>query len=160
MQNEKKIKVLVDVFDVPSTKDVLKMNIDGLKIHSTDLSNPHLLKFISSQKLPLLLSTAGCYPNEIDEALQILMKIKKEIVLMHGFQGFPTRLEDSNLFRISEIKNRFGFPVGLMDHISGSSKMASIIPLLGIALGAVVIEKHITLDRNKKRNRLLFCIKS
>lgn len=145
-----KIKVLVDVFDVSSTKDVLKMNVDGLKIHSTDLSNPYLLKFISSQKLPLLLSTAGCYPNEVDEALRILMKTKKEIVLMHGFQGFPTSLEDSNLLRILEIKNRFGFPVGLMDHISGSSKMASIMPLLGICLGAVVIEKHITLDRNKK----------
>jgi len=145
-----KIKVLVDVFDVSSTKDVLKMNVDGLKIHSTDLSNPYLLKFISSQKLPLLLSTAGCYPNEVDEALRILMKTKKEIVLMHGFQGFPTNLEDSNLLRILEIKNRFGLPVGLMDHISGSSKMASIMPLLGICLGAVVIEKHITLDRNKK----------
>ena len=146
----RKIKIFVDVFDISSAKDVVKMNVDGLKIHSTDISNPYLLKFISSQKLPLLLSTAGCYPNEVDEALQILMKTKKEIVLMHGFQGFPTRLEDTNLLRILEIKNRFGFPVGLMDHISGSLKMVSIIPLLGIGLGAVVIEKHITLDRNKK----------
>ncbi|MGI0023071.1 MAG: N-acetylneuraminate synthase family protein, partial [Nitrososphaeraceae archaeon] len=144
------LKVFVDVFGVKSAKLISKLNIDGFKIHSADVSNPHVLKFLAKANKPLLISTGGCLLNEIDDALNILLKIPKEIILMHGFQGYPTRLEDLNLLRISELKQRSGLPVGLMDHVSGDSKMALITSLLGISLGATVIEKHITLDRSKK----------
>ncbi len=147
---QKKLKVFVDVFGVKSARDISKLNIDGYKIHSADLSNPYLLEFLSSVKKPILVSAAGSKLNEIDEALRILQRVPKEIVLMHGFQGYPTKLEDLNLSRISEIKKRYDLPVGLMDHIDGDSEMATIIPLLGLSLGATVIEKHITLDRSKK----------
>ena len=81
---------------------------------------------------------------------------------MHGFQGFPTKLEDLNLNRISELKSKYNLPVGISDHISGDSKMAIVIPLLGISKVVTVIEKHITLDRAKKGiwilARKLFCL--
>jgi len=144
------LKVFVDVFGVKSAKQISKLNIDGFKIHSADVSNPHVLKFLAKKDKSLLISTGGCLLNEIDEALNILLKIPKEIILMHGFQGYPTKLEDLNLLRIYELKQRFGMPVGFMDHVSGDSKMALITPLLGISQGATVIEKHITLDRSKK----------
>jgi N,N'-diacetyllegionaminate synthase len=146
----KKLKVFVDIFGIKSLNDFSMFNIDGYKIHSADVSNPAILHYFSSKNIPILLSVAGSLPNEIDNALRILSKTKKEIVLMHGFQGYPTKINDLNLSRISSLKNKFGFPVGLMDHLSGDSQIALQIPLLGIAMGAQVIEKHITLDRNLK----------
>lgn len=143
-----KLKVFVDVFGIKSAKEISNFNVDGFKIHSSDLGNPVLIKFLASLKKPILLSTAGCLPNEIDEALKILSR--DNVVLMHGFQGYPTKLDDLDLLQIQELKSRYGLPVGLMDHISGDSQLSKIIPLLGISLGACVVEKHITIDRSKK----------
>lgn len=145
----KNLQVYVDVFGIKSANFISKLGVDGYKIHVSDITNPYILNYLSRTSKPLLLSTAGCYPNEIHEALRILSKKEKSITLMHGFQGFPTKLGDINLLRLIELKNRFGMQVGLMDHISGDSNMAMIIPLLGICLGASVIEKHITLDRGQ-----------
>lgn len=146
----KKLKVFVDVFGVQSAKDISKLGIDGYKIHSADITNPHLIQFLARTKKPILLSTAGCLLNEVDEAIKSLLKIPKEIALMHGFQGYPTKLDDMNLLRISELKKKYDLPVGLMDHVSGNSPMAFNLPLIGIGMGATIIEKHITLDRSKK----------
>jgi len=146
----KKLKVFVDVFGVQSAKNISKLGIDGYKIHSADISNPNLIQFLARTKKPILLSTAGCLLNEVDEAIKSLAKIPKEIALMHGFQGYPTKLDDINLLRISELKKKYDLPVGLMDHVSGNSPMAIILPLIGIGMGATIIEKHITLDRSKK----------
>ena len=147
---QQNLKVFVDVFGVESAKTISKLDVDGYKIHSADLSNPYLLKFLANTNKPILLSTAGCIINEIDEALKTLLKVPKEIVLMHGFQGYPTELKDMNLFRILKLKERYDMPIGIMDHVAGDSEMAKIIPLLGITLGATVVEKHLTLDRSKK----------
>ena len=66
---------------------------------------------------------------------------------MHGFQGYPTQITDLNLSRICELKNQFCLPVGIMEHVSGDSKLSLVAPLIGISLGAIVVEKHLTLDR-------------
>ena len=147
---KKKLKVFVDVFGVQSLKSLSKLRIDGYKIHSADLSNPNLLQFLAKTQKTILLSAAGSLPNEIDEAIKILSKTSKEIVVMHGFQGYPTKLSDSNLLRIKTLKEKYDLPIGLMDHVSGNSPMSISIPLLGIGLGATIIEKHLTLDRSKK----------
>jgi N,N'-diacetyllegionaminate synthase len=144
-----KLRVFVDVFGVQSAKSILKL-VDGIKIHSADLTNPPLLKLLSKYNKPILLSTAGCYLNEIDEALKILLLKPKEIVLMHGFQGYPTEISDINLNRMKKLREKYDIPVGIMDHVSGDSEMATIIPLLGVSSGATVVEKHLTLDRAEK----------
>ncbi len=147
---KKNLKVFVDIFGVQSLKSLSKFNIDGYKIHSADLSNPTLLQFLAKTQKTVLLSAAGSLPNEIDEAITILSKTPKEIAIMHGFQGYPTKLSDSNLLRIKTLKAKYDLPIGLMDHISGNSPMSISIPLIGIGLGATIIEKHLTLDRSKK----------
>ena len=146
----KHLQTFVDIFGIKSAKDISQFKIDGYKIHSTDLSNPYLLQFLSRKNMPVLLSTAGSLLNEIDEALKTLLKTPKEIILMYGFQGYPTKLEDINLLHILELQKKYCLPLGIMDHAPGDSEMAPIIPLLGITLGATVIEKHITHDRSKK----------
>ena len=143
-----KIKFYVDVFGLKGIKEISKLKVDGIKIHSTDVNNPKLLKFATKLKIPILLSTAGCTVSEIDYAVTELSK--NRVILMHSFQGYPTELKDLNLQKILSLKEKFRLPIGLMDHISGDSKLAMIVPLLGISLGAEIIEKHITLDRSEK----------
>ena len=143
-----KIKFYVDVFGLKGIQDISKLKIDGIKIHSTDLNNPKLLKFATKLKIPILVSTAGCTLSEIDHAVTTLSK--NELILMHSFQGYPTEIKDLNLKRIIALKEKFALPIGLMDHVSGDSKLSMIVPLLGIGLGVQIIEKHITLDRSKK----------
>lgn len=152
VQYSKKLKLSVffDVFGKKSASKVLELGIDGVKIHSADVSNPHLLDFLSKKNIPILVSAAGCTEFEITKAISILNETKKSIVLMHGYQGYPTQINDLNLNRIEFLKKKFGLPIGLMDHVSGNSEMAQIIPIIGISKGASVIEKHITLDREKK----------
>ena len=147
---KKNLLVFADVYGLKSAKFMSTLKIDGFKIHSTDMTNPEILNYFSKINLPILLSTAGCNLNEIHEALKILDKNKKNLTLMHGFQGYPTKILDINLRRLIELQNNFGINVGLMDHISGDSSMSTVIPLLGICFGATIIEKHITLDRDQK----------
>jgi|SaaInlV_135m_DNA_2_1039731.scaffolds.fasta_scaffold11797_1 N,N'-diacetyllegionaminate synthase len=144
------LKVFADVFGINSAKSCLDLGIDGFKIHSSDLMNPSLLRFLSKEKTPLLLSTGGCFLNEIDEAIKILQSTPKEIVLMHGFQGYPTKLSDLNLNKIKKLKEKYLSKVGIMDHVSGGSELSLIIPIVGIGMGATIIEKHITLNRDEK----------
>ena len=145
-----KLNIFADIFGIKSANFALKQKISTFKIHSSDVTNPILLEYFSKLNHRVLLSTAGCYPNEIEEAIKILQFRKKEIILMHGFQGYPTKINELNLKRIIKLENQYNLPVGIMDHLSGDSKMAKIIPLLAFGLGAKIIEKHITLDRGKK----------
>ena len=146
----KKLKVFVDVFGINSAKMAHNLKVDGYKIHTSDITNPILLEFFSKLKKPILLSTAAATTDEILHALEKLSLTKKEIILMHGFQGYPTQVTDLDLSRISKLKNQFDLPVGIMEHVSGDSKLSLIAPLLGISLGAIVVEKHLTLDRSLK----------
>jgi len=146
-----KLKVLVDVDGIKSAKEISKFDIDGYKIHATDTLNPFLLDFLSNQKKPILVSTAGSFPNEVEESIKILKKVKKEIVLMHSYQAYPTEIQELNLAKIKKLNERFGLPVGIMDHVDGNTELALLVPLLGICCGASVVEKHITLDRSQKR---------
>jgi N,N'-diacetyllegionaminate synthase len=147
---KRKLKIFFDVFGLKSAKLAKNFNADGYKIHLSDITNPDILNYFSSSKKPILLSTAGANEIEIQNAIDVLTKRKKEITLMHGYQGFPTNINDLNLKRILELKTKFDLPIGIMDHISGDSNMSQIIPLLALTLGVSIIEKHITLNRNEK----------
>jgi N,N'-diacetyllegionaminate synthase len=146
----KKLKVFFDVFGVKSTKKLSKLRIDGYKIHASDLGNPQMLDLFSKMTKPLLISAAGAYLNEIEEALKRLQKKPKEIGIMYGFQGYPTSIKDTNLLNLLELRKRFDHTIGISDHTSGDSAMAQITPLLAIGLGATIVEKHLTLNRDDK----------
>jgi len=151
LSKQKNLKVIFDVFSIKTAKEVLGFsNVDGIKIHTSDTINPKLLKFLSNQKISILLSTGGSTFNEIDEAIKILNKTPKEIILLHGFQSYPTKLKETNLLRLNQLRKKFQKPIGLMDHISGDSDMSIMIPLIAVGMGVNIIEKHITLDRSKK----------
>ena len=144
--------VFADVFGLKAAKLAVKLGADAFKIHSSDTLNIPLLQFLELQNKPILISCGGTKLIEIKFALNQLIKARKEkrIVLMHGFQNFPTKLNDSNLSWISYLESSYSLPIGFMDHLDAEDPMSIILPLLGVAAGAKIIEKHFTLDRTWK----------
>lgn len=142
-------RVYCDVFGTDALAVAVDLGVDGFKVHSSDLGNQTLLQKLAT--LPasrVFLSTGGCTAREIAYAIDQVGK-KHRPVLLHGFQSYPTAVEDSTLQRLRWLHEQFGIfvDIGYQDHVDGSDPFAMTLPLLAIAMGAKVIEKHVTLDR-------------
>ncbi len=147
----KELAVWCNVFDPVSVQFSAENGADALKIHSTDLSNPYMLDAVAATGLPLALAVGGSYEEEIVYAINYLKnKNLENIIIMHGYQGFPTAINDNNLKFIDTLKKKYGFPVGFQDHAEGNSEAAIWLPIMAIATGASLIEKHVTYDANLK----------
>ena len=145
------IFMLADVFGVGSAKMLLARGIDGFKIHATDIRNNKLLIFLARSGKPLLLSVGGTHREEIEDAVTLLKKHNAtEVILLHGFQSYPTLLSDTNLNKLSVLQHTFGLPVGFADHIGGDHQLRYDLCALAVGMGAAVIEKHITIERALK----------
>lgn len=152
LSKERGLKFFCDIFGMDSYEICKNLTADGIKIHSSDISNYQLLSTISGWDNDIFLSCGGATELEIHRALKILKSLEnnKQIILMHGFQNFPTSKEETNLNRLKTLAQLFLQPVGFMDHIDAESTLSQTLPLLAIASGACVIEKHITMDRSLK----------
>ena len=138
-------------YDVESIRFLIENEVDAFKIHSSDNSNPEVLKEVARSQKPIFLSCGASKIEEIKDAINFLKKNgTKDIVLMHGFQSFPTKLKDTHLNYIKTLKRIFGLNVGFYDHVEGGSILAKIIPIMAIGYGAQVIEKHFILNREEK----------
>lgn len=147
----KQLKIVTEIFDDPSVDIVRAMNVDVVKVHSTSISDIALLKRIAGLGKTVLLSVGGSHKAEVDKALETLHGAgRDDIVLMQGFQNFPTALEDIHLNKIDSLREAYDLPVGVQDHVDGESIFARIVPLMAVAKGAQYIEKHFTLDRSLK----------
>ena len=146
------IKIYCDILGERAFELAKKLNIDGYKIHSSDISNTKLLNRISKQDKKIFLSCGGAKLTEIYCALKILLKEKKKIILLHGFQSYPTKIEDTDLNRLKNLKVEFGDKVeyGFQDHIAGQDKYNLYVCLIALGYGVTYIEKHITFNRKKK----------
>jgi sialic acid synthase SpsE len=145
------IPVLADVFDRPSLGLGESGGVQAYKIHSTDMENPEFIRAVAATGKPLLLSTGGCDLQDVSRAIEgAEAEGNEQIMLLHGVQNFPTRVEDSHLRYMGTLKETFGLPVGFLDHVDGGSPMALVLPALALAFGADLIEKHMTLDRAAK----------
>ncbi len=138
-------------YDVESIKFLVKNDVDAFKIHSSDSSNPEVLKEVAQSQKPIFLSCGASKIEEIKEAINFLRKNgTKDMVLMHGYQSFPTKLKDSHLNYIKTLERIFGLNIGYYDHVEGGSILSKIIPIMAIGYGAQVIEKHFILNRDEK----------
>lgn len=143
--------VLADVFGPESAKVMHSLGVDGYKIHSSDTTNLELIKQVAAYGKTIFLSCGGSRQLEVTEAVQTIRGAGNEhIVLLHGFQNYPTRLEDTQLQRLLTLAKRFALPVGYADHAAGDSEWAMLLPLMAVSAGARVIEKHLTVDRSLK----------
>ena len=146
------LQIWANIFD-ESALDVAQDNrVDAIKLHSTDLSNLDLLKRISEIGKPVSLSTGGSTLDEISQAVFLLRERGvHDFILMHGFQAYPTQVSDSRIHFISTLKRLFNCPVGYQDHTIGGSELSFILPIAALVSGAVLLEKHITIDRSLKQ---------
>ena len=151
LAGKKNILLFAAAYDIESIDFLIKKDIDAYKIHSSDTSNPEILKEIASSKKPIFLSCGASKIEEIEKAINVLKDNGSEdIILMHGYQGFPTKIEDSHLNFIKTLEKIFNLNVGFYDHVGGGSILAKIIPIMSIGYGAQVIEKHFILTRENK----------
>ena len=143
---KKKLGFLSSPFDIESFKFLKKFNMDYIKIPSGEITNLPLLEQIGRSNKELILSTGMSNVKEIKDALHVLNKSgtkNKKITLLHCNTEYPTPFKDANLKAIKTLRNIFNVNVGYSDHTNGIE--ASIA---AVALGANVIEKHFTLNRN------------
>jgi sialic acid synthase SpsE len=149
---EHKLAVSVLCNDEPSLDfAVMRLLPDILMIHPSSVGDERLLRGLAAAGRPLVIYTGGLRPDEIEAAVcWATAEGNKQIILQHGFQSYPTAIEENHLRAIGILKQRFGLPVAFADHTDGDDPMAMIIPLLAVAMGADAVEKHITFDRSEK----------
>lgn len=119
---------------------------DRLKVASRDLTNLPLLHALAETQIPIILSTGMAGKKELDDALAVVSKYHNQISILHCVSEYPTRPENVNLNTLRFLqKNYSQYVTGYSDHTIGIAT-----PVAAVAMGAQIIEKHITLDRNMK----------
>ncbi|MDD5670010.1 MAG: N-acetylneuraminate synthase [Candidatus Omnitrophica bacterium] len=142
------IGFLSSAFDLGSIDMLNRLRLPVLKIPSGEITNLPYLKKIGGLRKKLILSTGMSDLKEIRRALDILCQSgtrKRDIIVLHCHTEYPTSPNDVNLSAMLTIKNELGVRIGYSDHTLGIE-----IPVAAVAMGASVIEKHFTLDRNQK----------
>lgn len=139
---EKDVEFLCTPFDLPSADFLMTLGVNAFKIASADLSNLELLEHVASMAKPMLVSTGMSYWEEIEKAVSLLQERAVPFALLHCRSVYPVWPREVNLKMINRLA-AFGCPVGYSGHDIGI-----IIPLVAASMGACIIEKHVTLDRN------------
>jgi N,N'-diacetyllegionaminate synthase len=142
------LALLVEAFDLPSWELAASEGPDAFKIHTTDMENPAFIKAVGAVSKPVLFATGGVSDEAVREALDLVGAAP--VGLLHGFQTFPTPIEEIRFRDLTALKERYRLPVGFLDHTDGGSGFALVAPALAIAYGADLVEKHFTLDRAEK----------
>ena len=144
--NLRGIKFFSTAFDFDSIEYLHSLNLGLWKIPSGEVTNYPFLKRVAVYNEPTILSTGMCDMVDVRAAVDALYKnglSKKNLILLHCNTEYPTPFEDVNLKAMDALSKEFGVEVGYSDHTKGIE-----VPIAAVALGATVIEKHFTLDRN------------
>lgn len=142
----KNIKFFSTAFDTEGVNLLSSLGLDMFKIPSGELTNFPFLRAIAKKKLPVILSTGMATLEEIEQSINVLTSYgmnKDSITILHCNTEYPTPMKDVNLKAMLTIKEKFGLKIGYSDHTLGIE-----VPIAAVALGATIIEKHFTLDRN------------
>ncbi len=143
---KKKIRFFSTAFDHESIDLLKQLGIQLGKIPSGEITNLPYLRKMAQSFHQLILSTGMATLEEIEDALNVLISSgasKNNIIILHCNTEYPTPFEDVNLLAMPSIGEQFGVAYGYSDHTKGIE-----VPVAAVALGASVIEKHFTLDRN------------
>ena len=144
--NSRGIKFLSTGFDEESVDFLDRLGVDLFKIPSGEITNKPFLQHIARKGKPVVLSTGMADMDEIIEAVKLLTEeglSKDMLTVLHCNTEYPTPMEDVNLLAMNSIRQELGVSVGYSDHTKGIE-----VPIAAVALGACIIEKHFTLDRN------------
>lgn len=139
------IEFLSTPFDTDSAEFLHSLGMHTWKIPSGEITNLPLLRYIASFQEPILLSTGMCTLEEVKDAVAVLAEdcSRDRITVLQCNTEYPTPYEDANLLAMITLKEQLGVETGYSDHTKGIE-----VPVAAVALGASVVEKHFTLDRN------------
>lgn len=138
------VEFLSSAADREAVDLLIGLEVPVIKIASEDLINRPLLEYVARKGVPVILSTGMADHREIDEALSVFEDAQApQPLLLHCVSLYPTPDEEANLYRIKALQERYGRSVGFSDHTIGPEAA-----LAATALGAVLIEKHFTIDQN------------
>jgi sialic acid synthase len=137
----------VETICAPGALKILALfSPDYLKVASRDLANIPLLAAMAETKIPMIISTGMAGKKQLDNALDVITKYHSSVSIMHCVSEYPTKPSNVNLKTISYlIKNYSQYTIGYSDHTIGISAA-----IAAVALGAKIIEKHVTIDRRMK----------
>ena len=139
----KNVMFLSSAFDLESIDLLVDLDLSVFKIPSGEITNLPYLRKIALTKKPVILSTGMATLGEIEEALEVLKNNgTTDVTVLHCNTEYPTPMSDVNLTAMNTMKDAFKVKVGYSDHTLGIE-----VPIAAVALGAVVIEKHFTLDK-------------
>ncbi|UCG39539.1 MAG: N-acetylneuraminate synthase [bacterium] len=131
-------------FDAQSADLLQEIGVPAFKVPSGEVTNLPLLRHIGSKGKPVILSTGMADIGEVSRAVETLEEAgSRDMVILHCVSSYPAQPDEMNLRAMDTLRQAFGYPVGLSDHTLGFE-----ISLAAVALGAAVLEKHFTLDRN------------
>ena len=131
-------------FDETAVTFLEELNTPAYKVASFECTDLHLIKRVASTNKPLIISTGMANDSEIGEAVDTALKFGSgELTLLHCISGYPSPADEYNLRTIADMRQKFGVQVGLSDHT-----LNNVTAISAVALGAVMVEKHVTLDRN------------
>ncbi|RLA82613.1 MAG: pseudaminic acid synthase [Epsilonproteobacteria bacterium] len=138
----------IDIFSSPFDKSAVdfleQFNPSAYKIASFEITDYELIKYTASKMKPIIISIGIAYEEEIKEAVNICRSVgNNDIVLLKCTSSYPALLEDANLLTIPLISNKFDVVAGFSDHTIGSTA-----PIIAVALGAKVIEKHFIINKS------------
>src|SRR4030067_1235066 len=146
---KKNIIFMSTPFDEKSAYMLDRLGMGIFKIPSGEITNKPLIQHIAGKNKPVILSTGMSYLGEVEKAINWILEVwnklnnRPQLTLLHCVSNYPAAVEDVNLLAMKTMETAFGLPVGYSDHTMGIE-----IPLAAVAMGAKVIEKHFTLDRN------------
>ena len=138
------IEFISTPFDLEAVDLLEKIGVKKYKIASGDITFYPLLTKIAKTKKSVIISTGASNIKDISNALECFKK-KSNISLLHCVSNYPPKWEQMNLLAIKTLINKFNLPVGISDHSPGD-----MVSVASVALGATIIEKHITFDRSLK----------
>jgi N,N'-diacetyllegionaminate synthase len=143
-----KIEYMSSAFDIKSLKFLRSIKLKRFKIPSGEINNYPYLREVGSYGKEIILSTGMSTLKEVEQAVQLLKKSgtkKNQIKILHCHTDYPTSPKDVNLLAIKSLKKKYGDHVGYSDHTMGTE-----VSIGAATLGSIIIEKHLTLDRNMK----------
>lgn len=131
-------------FDEESADRLDALGVPAFKIASGDMTHLALIRHVAAKGKPVLLSTGMCTLGEVEEAVRAVYEAgNRQLVLLHCTSSYPCPDASVNLAALETLRQAFGVPVGLSDHTEDN-----LASFAAVALGAAVIEKHFTLDKN------------
>lgn len=131
-------------FDFSSVELLNSLGVEIFKIGSGDITNLPLLEYLSQKQKPLILSTGMSNLGEVEEAVNCILNTgNTDLILLHCVSNYPAKYKVVNLRAVDTLRESFKLPVGYSDHTKGVE-----VAVAAVARGAVVIEKHFTLDKD------------